>query len=157
MNKKELVRRTASEMRQRELRKPVSLPKQVLHISDDEGNSKDFVVKKTDKTVIYTIEDVEAVIDTCLEVIEAAIRGGETVTVHGFGSLGLKYRKPRSLKHVATGERTVAEGRFVPHFLAGNNLKVDARIFETALEDGVISEPTPMKNDAGEGGDWECR
>ena len=69
MNRKELVRRIANVMRENDIRKPVSSQKQVFHISDDEGNSKDFVVKKTDKGVLFTYDDVEAVMDTCLAVI----------------------------------------------------------------------------------------
>ena len=58
MNRNEFVRRVTSVMRENDIRKPVSSPKQVFHISDDEGNSKDFVVRKTDKKVIFTIDDV---------------------------------------------------------------------------------------------------
>lgn len=60
MNRKELVRRIANVMRENNIRKPVSSQKQVFHISDDEGNTKDFVVKKTDKGVLFTYDDVEA-------------------------------------------------------------------------------------------------
>ena len=64
MNRKELVRRIANVMRENNIRKPVSSQKQVFHISDDEGNTKDFVVKKTDKGVLFTYDDVEAMMDT---------------------------------------------------------------------------------------------
>ena len=55
MNRKEFARRVATLMREKDIRKPVSIPKQVFHISDDEGNSRDFVVRKTDKSVQFTI------------------------------------------------------------------------------------------------------
>lgn len=99
MNRKELVRRIANVMRENDIRKPVSSQKQVFHISDDEGNSKDFVVKKTDKGVLFTYDDVEAVMDTCLAVIGDSLKRGESVSIRGFGTLSLNYRKPRVNKH----------------------------------------------------------
>jgi nucleoid DNA-binding protein len=147
MNRKELVRRVAAELRDGDIRKPISIPKQVFHISDDEGHSKDFVVRKTDKSVIYTVEDVEAIIDTCLAVIEDSIKHGEPITLRGFGTLGLRYRKPRVLKHVETGEEVTAEGRYVPRFYFGNDLRMAAKVYELSLADGLIDEPLPIYND----------
>ena len=59
MNKKELISKTADILRERGIRKPVKVPRQVFHITDDEGNQKDFIVRKTDKTVMYNIEEME--------------------------------------------------------------------------------------------------
>ena len=63
MNKKDLISKTAEVLRSNNIIKPVSTPKQVFHRSDDEGNQKDFVVKKTDKTVLYNTADVAAILD----------------------------------------------------------------------------------------------
>jgi hypothetical protein len=51
MNRKELVRRAANVMRDNNIKKPVYSQKQVIHISDDDGNTKDFVIKKNDTGV----------------------------------------------------------------------------------------------------------
>lgn len=133
MNRKEFTRRTAALMREKDIRKPISIPKQVFHISDDEGNSKDFVVKKVDKNAQYTIEDVESILDALLYVIEDAMKHGEEISIRGFGTLGLHYRKSRKLKHVGTGEDTVAEARYVPKFSPGHDLKLSAKIYELSL------------------------
>lgn len=149
MNRKEFARRIASLMRERDIRKPISIPKQVFHISDDEGNAKDFVVKKTDKSVQFTIDDIESIIDATIYVIEDAIRHGEEISIRGFGTLGLHYRKSRKLKHVGTGKDTVAEARYVPKFTSGNDLKLSARMYELSLSD--MDEQLPIYNDDGRG------
>ena len=53
MNRMEFVRRVAQEMRENNMRKPISTPKHVFHISDDEGNSKDLSLENL--TNLYCI------------------------------------------------------------------------------------------------------
>lgn len=143
MNRKEFVRRVTSVMRENDIRKPISMPKQVFHISDDEGNQKDFVLQKKDKTAIFTVDDVDAVINTCLYVIGEALKKGDHVSVRGFGEIGLKYRKPRTLRHVETGEEVRAEGRYVPKFTFGNDLRMCAKVYELSLADKEMEEEEP--------------
>lgn len=149
MNRKEFARRIATLMREKDIRKPVSIPKQVFHISDDEGNARDFVVRKTDKSVQFTIEDVESMLDAITFVIEDSIRHGEEISIRGFGTLGLHYRKSRKLKHVGTGEDTVAEARYVPKFTPGHDLRLSAKMYELSLSD--MDEPLPVYNEDEDG------
>lgn len=133
MNRKELIRRIASAMREKNIRKLVSSPKQVFHISDDEGNSKDFVIRKSERSVIFTNDDVEAVIDTCLDVIKEALRQGETIAISGFGALGLHYRKPRYTYHPETGERVDVAGRYLPRLNPYKELKMCGKLYELGI------------------------
>ena len=135
MNKKDLISKAAEVLRSNNIRKPVSTPKQVFHISDDEGNQKDFVVKKTDKTVLYNMDDVAAILDACLNVIEEAIKHGEEVTIHGFGTLGVHQRAARTTKHPETGEIVKVNARYVPKFSFGNTLRMAAKVYELSLDD----------------------
>ena len=135
MNKKGLISKTAEVLRNNNIRKPVSTPKQVFHISDDEGNQKDFVVKKTDKTVLYNTTDVAAILDACLSVVEEAIKHGEEVSIHGFGTLGVHQRAARTTKHPETGETVKVNARYVPKFSFGNNLRMAAKVYELSLDD----------------------
>lgn len=144
MNKKELISKTADMLRDNHIRKPVSLPKQVFHISDDEGNSKDFIVKKTDKEVLYTVTDVGAVIDACIAVIEEAMKRGEDVSIHGFGSLGLIYRAARSTKHPDTGEPVIIDAHYIPKFNFGNDLRMAAKVYELSLEEEEFKKKHPV-------------
>lgn len=149
MNRKEFVRRIASVMRENDIRKPVSMPKQVFHISDDEGNKKDFVLRKIDKTVLFTVDDVEAVVDACLYVIGESLKHGESITFRGFGTLGLKYMKPKKLKHVETGEDIISAAHYLPKFSYGNDLRMCAKIYELSLADQGVDMPLPVFNDDG--------
>lgn len=135
MNKKELISKVAEVLRSNNIRKPVSTPKQVFHISDDEGNQKDFVVKKTDKSVLYNTTDVASIIEACLAVIEDSIKHGEEVYIHGFGTLGVHQRAARTTKHPETGQTVDVRARYVPKFSFGNNLRMAAKVYEMSLDD----------------------
>lgn len=135
MNRTGFIRRVSEVLRENNIKKPVHIPKQTLHISDDDGHSKDFYIKSTDKKVIFTRDDVAAIIDTCIFVIEESLKQGEPITIHGFGSLGLNYRKPRSTKLIGTDEKIQVDGRYVPKFSFGNDLRMCARIYELSLKD----------------------
>lgn len=135
MNKKDLISKAADVLRNNNIRKPVSIPKQVFHISDDEGNQKDFIVRKTDKTVMYNVNDVGAILDACLSVVEDAIKHGEEVSIHGFGTLNVHKREARQTKHPVTKEITKVDARYVPKFSYGNNLRMAAKLYELSLGD----------------------
>lgn len=151
MNKKDFIRCVSDLLRTNDIKKPVSIPKQVFHISDNEGNSKDFTIKKTDKSVLYTKDDVAAIVDACLYVIQDSLKRGEPISFHGFGTLGLNYRKPRATKCVGTEENVVIEGRYVPKFSFGKDLRMCAKIYELSLSD-KLPEPEPTYDKTDEGG-----
>lgn len=151
MNKKDFIRCVSDLLRTNDIKKPVSIPKQVFHISDNEGNSKDFTIKKTDKSVLYTRDDVAAIVDACLYVIQELLKRGEPISFHGFGTLGLNYRKPRATKCVGTEEDVVIKGRYVPKFSFGNDLRMCAKIYELSLND-KLPEPEPACDETDEGG-----
>ena len=135
MTKKDLISQVVSVLQHNGVAKKISTPKQVFHISDDEGNQKDFVVRKTDKEVSFNTNDVALILDACLLVVEDAIKHGEEVTLHGFGTLGLHHRAARKTKKVGTDKWVDIEARYVPKFVSGNNLKVAAKLYELSLSD----------------------
>lgn len=135
MNKKDLISKTVDVLRENGIRKPVTAQKTVLHISDDYGNQSDFIVKKSDRGLLFTINDVTAIIDACLAVIEDSIKHGEDVSIHGFGTLGVHHRAARETKHPDTGETISVNARFVPKFNFGNSLRMAAKVYELSLAD----------------------
>lgn len=143
MNRRDFVKDVCSYLRANNISKPISVPKQVFHISDDEGNKKDFSVKKTDKNVIFTFEDVDAILEACLEIAKNALRSGDNISFRGFGTLGLNYRKPRKTKQIGTDTDVVIDGRYVPKFVFGNDLRLCAKLYELSLDDHA-SEPEPF-------------
>lgn len=146
MNRMDLVRAATNVLRQNDIKKPISIPKQVFYISDDEGNTKEFYVKKRDKTAIYTVNDVSAVVDAVLSVIEDTLKRGESVSVQGFGTLYLKYRSPRVTKKFGTDEDLIIEGRYVPKFAFGNNLRMCAKVYELSLDDKRLEKEAENYN-----------
>jgi DNA-binding protein HU-beta len=142
MNKKQLISRVVSELHGNGISKRVSVPKQVFHISDDEGNQKDFIIRSVDKTVNFNSTDVGSIIDITLSVIEEALKQGEEVALHGFGTFGLHHRAPSRTKLVGTDEWININARYIPKFSFGNNLKLAAKLYELSLSDSVNNEFT---------------
>lgn len=153
MNKKELIQRASELLRQKNIKKVVPGGKTVLHISDDNGNSSDFVVKKAEKTIIFNIDDLTSIMDAFLYVVEDALKHGEEVSIHGFGSLGLKYRQERSTFHPDTKERCVIDGHYTPKFISGKGLKLAAKVFELSLDENQRNDPDPRYDDYDADGD----
>lgn len=147
MNKKEFISRTAELLRQKNIKKSVPGRKEVLHITDDNGNKSDFAVKTSDKTIIFNIDDLTAIFDAFIYIAEDAVKHGEEVAIHGFGALGVRYRLERSTLHPDTGKPCIVEGRYVPKFVAGKNLKTAAKIFELSLNENQKDIPEPYEDD----------
>nr|DAU94728.1 MAG TPA: Bacterial DNA-binding protein [Caudoviricetes sp.] len=153
MNKGSFAKKVTELLRENNIKKPISIPKQVFHISDNEGNTRDFSIKKTEKSVIYTRSDVDTIINACLYVIQESLKEGEPITIHGFGSLGLKYRKTRSTKLLGSDERITIEGHYIPKFSFGNDLKMCAKVYELSLEDRLPSPDPIYDNSDRKGGE----
>lgn len=147
MRRKELVRDVVDLLRESNIKKSVHVPRQVLHISDNEGNSKDFTVKGADKEIAFTSADVSAVLDAVSKVVVDTLMRGDNITVHGFGSIGLQYRKPRATKKIGTDEDIVIAGRYVPKFIFGNELRMAARMYELSLDDRVTLDDVITSED----------
>ena len=146
MNRSELVRRVTTLMRENDMRKPVASQRQVFHITDDDGNHKDFVIKKKSRDAIYTVKDVDAVLQACQYVIEDALRHGEDVSVYGFGTLRLNYRKERKTKRPGTDEWVTVPARYIPKFDFGNILRTCAKVYEASQGDR-LPEPRCVDED----------
>lgn len=153
MNKSDLAVATAIRLREQGIGKTVTYPKHVFHITDDEGNKKDFVIRKSDKVVNLTGSDINAVLDAAIEVILDAIKKGDTLSILGFGSLGVKYRKPRKYNdYFGTGCLIESSAAYVPHFTSGKDLKIAAKLYELSLIDEEITEDPPLEESSGRGG-----
>jgi integration host factor subunit beta len=149
MNKGELISKVAALLRDSEARKPIHVPSEVFHISDDNGNCKDFVVKRTDKTVGYTMQDVNVILDAIIDVAMESIRHGESVAVAGFGTLGFKYMSPRAARHPRSGEWIEIDGHFAPKFIPSERLRASVKVYESSLEEKLRDDSEhPYDEDA---------
>lgn len=135
MNKKELINRVVDVLKDNDVRKHIAAQKTVLHISDDSGNVSDFLIKKPERGLLFTNGDITEIINACIEVVEDAMKHGEEVYIHGFGSLSLNHRAATVTRHPDTGEVLNIDAHYVPKFSAGHDLKMAAKIYELSLEE----------------------
>ena len=68
-------------------------------------------------------KDVELVVKTTLEHMAQTLSEGERIEIRGFGSFSLHYRAPRIGRNPKTGESVQLEGKSVPHFKPGKELR----------------------------------
>lgn len=137
MNKQGLIDKVTAVLKDNNVRKPVTAQKTVLHITDDEGNNSDFVIKKSNKGLLFTAKDVTAIIDALIAVVEDSMKRGEEISIHGFGTLGVKYRAARKTKHPESGELVEIGERYVPKFNFGNSLRMAAKVYEMSLTENL--------------------
>lgn len=151
MRKSELIQSAAILLREADARKPFRSPKHILHVSDDDGNCKDFVIKQTEGAAIYTKRDVALILDACTQVLCDALKRGDSVTISGIGTIGLIYRKPRETKIPGTDQPVAVPGRFYPKLTPGHRLKLSAKLYELSLsdhvEDGTLNDDDLIEDD----------
>ena len=68
-------------------------------------------------------KDVELAIKTMLEQMTQSLATGERIEIRGFGSFSLHYRAPRIGRNPKTGQSVKLDGRYVPHFKPGKELR----------------------------------
>ena len=81
--------------------------------------------------------DVEFAVNTVLDRMRQALIAGDRIEIRGFGSIGLRYRMPRSCRNPKTGDSVDVPGKYVPHFKPGR-----------LLRERVNQHSSILKNDA---------
>ncbi len=130
MNKKDLIEHACEALKTSGVGKPITIPRRTFFISDIDGNECKFHVKQVDKRVSYNQQDVAVIVDAFLSAIEEALRGGETISIYGFGVLKPHFRAERSTLIPGTNESIKVEKRYVPKFTAGKGLTRAVRLWE---------------------------
>lgn len=70
-----------------------------------------------------SIKQVESVVKMLLDEITEELAQGGRVEVRGFGSFSLHYREARQGRNPKTGDSVQLEGKYVPHFKPGKELR----------------------------------
>ncbi|WP_106478335.1 integration host factor subunit beta [Phytohalomonas tamaricis] len=70
-----------------------------------------------------SLKEVEAAVRLILDDISDALASGGRVEIRGFGSFSLHYREPRVGRNPKTGDPVTLDGKFVPHFKPGKELR----------------------------------
>ena len=69
------------------------------------------------------LKDVELAVKLVLEYMSQCLATGERIEIRGFGSFSVHYREPRIGRNPKTGEPVELEGKYVPHFKPGKELR----------------------------------
>ena len=77
----------------------------------------------TEKQNQLPIKDVEAAVKLLLDHMSDMLATGERIEIRGFGSFSLHYRAPRVGRNPKTGESVTLEGKYVPHFKPGKEMR----------------------------------
>lgn len=128
MNRKELVKRASELLRENGVRKSVRVKNNTFVIQDGSGQEASFEIKSPDKKVLYTIEDIDTILDALIESTINALQEGEDVSIRGFGTLCLRKRRSTSVKHPLTDETYDIPEKYVPKFQCGERLRLAAKI-----------------------------
>lgn len=70
-----------------------------------------------------SIKDVELAVKTILEDMSDVLANGGRIEIRGFGSFSLHFRAPRTGRNPKTGESVDLQGKYVPHFKPGKELR----------------------------------
>jgi len=67
--------------------------------------------------------DAGRAVDATVEAVEDALRGGDSVSLIGFGTFSVKHRAARIGRNPQTGQNIQIKASNVPSFKAGKSLK----------------------------------
>ena len=68
-------------------------------------------------------KQVEASVKEILEQMAGSLSSSDRIEIRGFGSFSLYYRAPRTGRNPKTGETVELDGKHVPHFKPGKELR----------------------------------
>ncbi len=68
-------------------------------------------------------KDVELAVKLIIDHMAETLATGERIEIRGFGSFSLHYREPRRGRNPKTGDSVELEGKYVPHFKPGKELR----------------------------------
>lgn len=68
-------------------------------------------------------KDIEIAIKQIIEYMAVALARQQRIEIRGFGSFSIHYRAPRIGRNPKTGEPVELDGKYVPHFKPGKELR----------------------------------
>jgi integration host factor subunit beta len=68
-------------------------------------------------------KDVELAVKSLIEQMSESLSSGNRIEIRGFGSFSLHFREPRRGRNPKTGETVQLDGKHVPHFKPGKELR----------------------------------
>lgn len=91
--------------------------------------------------------DVELAVKMILDHMADALATGERIEIRGFGSFSLHYRAARLGRNPKTGEKVQLDGKYVPHFKPGKELRDRVNAGLKAEQAEAAYRTTPLQID----------
>ncbi len=76
-----------------------------------------------EKQIHLSDKDVEFAVKSMIDHMAQALSSGERIEIRGFGSFSLHFRPPRVGRNPKTGDAVTLQGKYVPHFKPGKELR----------------------------------
>lgn len=83
----------------------------------------ELIERLASKQLQLSAKEVENAIKELIEQMATTLESGDRIEIRGFGSFSLHYRAPRVGRNPKTGESVDLEGKYVPHFKPGKELR----------------------------------
>ena len=138
VHKKGLTREVTKKLREMGFKKTVSSPKAMLHVTDDCGNKKDFIVRGADRHIGLNYDDVSIIIDAVFQSMLDILRRGNSIRIIGFGEFEVKYYGSKRFWDIIANEARCSEGKYKYKFNSGTNLKIAQNLLNNDVKDGII-------------------
>jgi DNA-binding protein HU-beta len=85
--------------------------------------NKSELIEAIAESAELTKSDAGRALDAVIEAVTEALKNGDTVTLVGFGSFGVKERAERQGRNPQTGDTITIKAAKIPSFKAGKALK----------------------------------
>ena len=86
-------------------------------------NKSDLIKMIAQKHEQLPPKDVEWAVKMMLGHLSQTLANGTRIEIRGFGSFSLRYREPRVSRNPKSGEPVDVDGKYIPHFKPGKNLR----------------------------------
>ncbi len=83
----------------------------------------ELIEKIADRQDQLPAKDVELAVKLIFDYMSDILSSGDRIEIRGFGSFSLHYRAPRVGRNPKTGESVQLEGKHVPHFKPGKEMR----------------------------------
>ncbi|MCG7534834.1 integration host factor subunit beta [Pseudoalteromonas sp. OOF1S-7] len=83
----------------------------------------ELIEKLAEQHIHVPVKDVENAVKEILEQMAGSLSSSDRIEIRGFGSFSLHYRSPRTGRNPKTGDTVELDGKYVPHFKPGKELR----------------------------------
>ncbi|SFN60806.1 integration host factor subunit beta [Xenorhabdus japonica] len=92
----------------------------------------ELIERLTEQQSHMSAKVVEDAVKEMLDHMAETLASGERIEVRGFGSFSLHYRAPRVGRNPKTGDKVELDGKYVPHFKPGKELRDRVNIYSNS-------------------------